>query len=93
MRFTVRSSTGQQHYIVEIYEDIDAWLPSCTCEDSYWRPDVLCEDQVYCLKMMGVPDDCLKELFWEPSHEEMYDILMCAPEVLRESNEVVKKTE
>ena len=91
--FTVRSSTGQQHYIVEIHEDIEEWPPRCTCEDAYWRPEVLCKHQVYCLKMMGAPEDRLSELFWEPSQEQMYDILMCAPEVLRESNEVFKKAE
>ena len=91
--FTVRSSTGQQHYIVQIYEDIEEWPPRCTCEDAYWRPEVLCKHQVYCLKMMGVPEDRLSELFWEPSQKEMYDILMCAPEVLGEFNEVFRKAE
>ena len=91
--FTVRSSTGQQHYIVQIYEDIDAWPPSCTCEDAYWRPEVLCKHQVYCLRMMNAPEDRLSELFWEPSQEEMYDILMCAPEVLGEFNDVFRKAE
>ena len=89
----MRSSTGQQHYIVEIHEDIEEWPPRCTCEDAYWRPEVLCKHQVYCLKMMGVPEDRLSELFWEPSQKEMYDILMCAPEVLGEFNEVFRKAE
>ena len=88
--FTVRSSTGQQRYIVEIDEDIESWPPRCTCEDAFWRPEVLCKHQIYCLKMMGTPDDRLKELFWIPSQIEMYDILMCAPEVLSENNEVAE---
>ena len=91
--FTVRSSTGQQHYIVEIHEDIEEWPPRCTCEDAYWRPEVLCKHQVYCLTMMGAPEDRLSELFWEPSQKEMYDLLMCAPEVLGEINEVFRKAE
>ncbi len=92
--FTVRSSTGKQRYIVEIYEDVDGgWPPRCTCEDACWRPEVLCKHQVYCLKMMGAPSDRLTELFWEPSQEEMYDLLMCAPDVLCENNEVFEKAE
>ena len=82
--FTVRSGTGPQRYIVEIWEDVEEWPPRCTCEDAYWRSDVLCKHQIYCLRMMGVPDSHLTELFWEPSQEEMYDLLMWAPDVLSE---------
>ncbi len=91
--FTVRSSTGQQRYIVEIYENIESWPPRCTCEDAYWRPEVLCKHQIYCLKMMGTPDDRLKELFWIPSQEEMFDILMCAPDAVGDNHEVLRAQE
>ncbi len=91
--FTVRGSTGQQAYVVEIHEDVESWPPTCTCEDHYWRPEVLCKHQVHCLLMMGVDDDRLSEWFWEPSQEEMYDILMCAPDAIGDKHETITSEE
>lgn len=58
--FNIRGSTGQP-YLVKIHESVDLWLPYCTCEDNFWRPELLCKHQVYCLRMMGVDEERLLE--------------------------------
>ena len=78
--FSILGTSGER-YIVEIHEDIDLWPPRCSCEDNLWRPDVLCKHIVYCLLLMGVDEKLVEERYWEPSQEDMYTILMNAPDV------------
>ena len=79
--FSVVGSTGES-YIVEIYEDADLWSQnSCNCEDSTYRP-FLCKHQCYCLRMMGMAESALEDIFYEPDQMEMYELLSNAPDVI-----------
>ncbi len=80
--FTVVGATGEEEYLVEIYEDSDQWLnKSCSCNDNCWRPYLMCKHLVHCLHMMGVPEDALGDTSWEPAQDELYDILSRAPDI------------
>ncbi len=78
--FSVVGSTGES-YIVEIYEDVNLWPPSCTCEDNTYRP-FLCKHQCYCLRLMGLDEFALEDVFYEPDQVEMYELLSNAPDVV-----------
>ena len=67
-------------YIVDISQQISLWPPTCTCEDHYWRPGVLCKHILLCLKLMGVDEDYLMDITWEPDQEDLYEFLFHAPE-------------
>ena len=73
--FTVIGETGEE-YLVEIYEDAGLWCQkSCSCEDNCWRPYLSCKHMVYCLRLMGVSDEALEDVSWEPEQNEIYDFL------------------
>ena len=79
--FSVLGSTGES-YIVEIYEDADLWgLCSCSCEDRTFRP-FLCKHLCYCLRMMGLDESALEDVFYAPEQSEMYELLSNAPDVV-----------
>ena len=81
--FSVVGTQGDV-YEVEMAEDIDLWPPSCNCEDFVWRgPDVLCKHIMYCLRHMGVEEESLRELCWEPAdQEEWLEIFVHAPDAV-----------
>ena len=83
--FTVVGTQGDV-YRVELAEDLDLWPPTCQCEDYMWRgPDFLCKHILFCLRLMGVEEDALRELFWEPLDQEtLLDFLCNAPDVVGE---------
>ena len=83
--FTVVGTQGDV-YRVEMAEDLDLWPPTCQCEDYVWRgPDFLCKHILFCLRLMGVEEAALRELFWEPHDQEtLLDFLCNAPDVVGE---------
>ena len=68
-------------YLVECFEDVSLWPPTCNCLDNSWRPDLNCKHILYCLRLMGVSENALADLYFEPSQYEMYEILMHAYDV------------
>ena len=68
--FVVQGTTDI--YFVEI--NADQWPPSCTCEDHYWRPDLLCKHIMYVLLRMGLQEARLKDIEFEPTIKEMNQI-------------------
>lgn len=42
----------------------------------------MCKHIVHCLRMMGVTDDALVELFFSPTQYEMYEMLSHAPDII-----------
>ncbi len=76
--------TQMDEYQVEVSENIDLWPPTCTCEDYIWRGgDFLCKHICYCLRLMGVEESALGELFWEPLDQEtLLEYLCNAPSVV-----------
>ena len=77
--FTVIGTTGEE-YLVEIYEDAGLWCyKNCSCNDNYWRPWLACKHLVYCLRLMGAPDDALEDASWEPDQHDIDEILTHAP--------------
>ena len=83
--FTVIGAQGDV-YAVEVAEDLDLWPPTCECEDYVWRgPDFLCKHILYCLRLMGVEENALQELSWEPwDQETLLDFLCNALDVIGE---------
>ena len=67
--FSVIGSTGE-HYIVEIYEDVDLWPHTGDCEDNTFRP-FLCKHLCYCLRMMGMDESALEDVFYQPDQFEI----------------------
>ena len=74
-RFVVQGISDE--YQVQIYRQIELWPPSCTCDDHFWRGN-LCKHIILCSKLMGVSDQDLVDLAWEPEQDELYDYLMNA---------------
>ena len=81
-------------YLVEIGDDVEYWPPQCNCEDQYWRPSILCKHIILCLATMGVDEEALGNCDWEPSQDELYEMLANAPSCIgcslsraRETNE------
>ena len=63
--------TQCQEYQVEVYESVELWPPTCTCEDYLWRGgDFLCKHICYCFRRMGVDESALCELYWQPVSQE-----------------------
>ncbi len=83
--FTILGTQADE-YKVEITENIDLWPPTCTCEDYVWRgPDFLCKHICFVLRLCGIPEDALGELYWEPVDQEtLLDYLCNAPDVVGE---------
>ena len=81
--FSILGSTGEG-YTVEINEDVALWPPSCSCEDNYWRP-LLCKHQCYCLRMMGLEESALEDVFYEPDQLAIIELLSNAPDVVGDS--------
>ena len=83
-------------YLIEINEDVECWPPRCDCEDSFWRPGILCKHILLCLQSMGVDDDLLGNCEWEPQQDELYDILSNAPDcvgcTLAKNHDIKKHT-
>ena len=75
--FHVQGVSGE--YIIEIYEDVTLWPPTCDCQDYYWRGDVLCKHIILCIVLMGVDAGLLEDSDWEPQQEELYELLGNAP--------------
>ncbi len=92
--FTVIGTQGDA-YEVEVAEHLDLWPPTCQCEDYVWRgPDFLCKHILYCLRLMGVEEDALRELLWEPFDQEtLLDFLCNAPDVVGERTDGDSKAE
>ena len=63
-------------YLVEVDHDADMWPPRCTCEDNYWRPDLLCKHTLACLKLMGMDETCLGDCCWLPEQHELHKVLV-----------------
>ena len=63
-------------YLVEIDHDADMWPPRCTCEDNYWRPDLLCKHTLACLKLMGMDESFLSDCVWVPEQQELHKVLV-----------------
>ena len=63
-------------YFVEVDQDADMWPPSCTCEDNYWRPGLLCKHTLACLKLMGMDESCLSDCCWAPEQHELHKVLV-----------------
>ena len=40
--FHVQGVSGE--YMIEIYEDVTLWPPTCDCQDYYWRGNALCSN-------------------------------------------------
>ena len=79
--FRVVGSTGES-YVVEIYEDANLWSQtSCSCDDNTFRP-FLCKHLCYCLRLMGMDESALEDVFYEPDQSEMYELLSNAPDVV-----------
>ncbi len=79
--FSMTGSTGEP-YSVEIYEDADMWeLNLCSCEDCTFRP-FLCKHLCYCLRMLGMEESALEDVFYQPDQLEMYELLSNAPAVV-----------
>ena len=62
-------------YLVEINHVADMWPPRCTCEDNYWRPDLLCKHTLACLKLMGMDEHSLSHYCWCPEQHELHEYL------------------
>ena len=62
-------------YLVEIDYDADNWPPRCTCEDNYWRPDLLCKHTLVCLRLMGMEENLLNDCWQGPEQNELYEYL------------------
>ena len=75
--FHVQGVSGE--YMIEFYEDVTLWPPTCDCQDYYWRGDVLCKHIILCLVLMGVDAGLLEDSDWEPQQEELYELLGNAP--------------
>ena len=83
--FSMRGNTGEP-YVVEIYENADLWeLCSCSCEDRTFRP-FLCKHLCYCLRLMGLNETALEDIFYAPDQLEMYELLSNAPDVVSDSH-------
>ncbi len=76
--------TQSDEYKVEVAENIDLWPPTCTCEDYMWRGgDFMCKHICFVLRLCGVPEDALGELYWEPEDQEtLLEYLVNAPSVV-----------
>ena len=72
--FCVQGQTDE--YLVEVHHHADMWPPRCTCEDNYWRPDLLCKHTLACLKLMGMDETCLGDCCWLPEQHELHNILV-----------------
>ena len=66
-------------YLVEINENVALWPPHCSCEDNFWRPDILCKHILLCLALMGFDENYLEDCCWEPERHELYEYLSKAP--------------
>ena len=67
-------------YLVEVDENVGSWPPRCNCDDSHWRPDVLCKHILLCLSLMGFDEQCLGDCSWDgPDQENLYEYLSNAP--------------
>ena len=75
--FHVQGVSGE--YMIEFYEDVTLWPPTCDCQDYYWRGDILCKHIILCLVLMGVDAGLLEDSDWEPQQEELYELLGNAP--------------
>ena len=75
--YHVQGVSGE--YMIEIYEDVTLWPPTCDCQDYYWRGDILCKHIILCLVLMGVDAGLLEDSDWEPQQEELYELLCNAP--------------
>ena len=60
--FHVQGVSGE--YMIEIYEDVTLWPPTCDCQDYYWRGDILCKHIILCLVLMGVDAGLLEDSDW-----------------------------
>lgn len=83
--FSVIGTQGEE-YQVEVAESLELWPPNCTCEDYMWRGgDFLCKHICFVLRLCGVPEDELGELYWEPVNQGiLLDYLCNAPDVVGE---------
>ena len=92
--FSVVETQGDV-YPVEVAENLDLWPPTCACEDYVWRgPDFLCKHIMFCLRLMGVDEDALRELLWEPLDQKtLLDFLCNAPDVVGERTDVDSNAE
>ena len=72
--FCVQGQTDE--YFVEIDHHADMWPPRCSCEDNYWRPDLLCKHTLACLKLMGMDETCLGDCCWLPEQHELHKVLV-----------------
>ncbi len=79
--FHTIGATGEL-YFVEIGSSIDLWPPTCTCEDSTWRPELRCKHILLVLRELGLSEYELTELEWEQYDEaERNNLLVNAPDV------------
>ena len=68
--------TISSRYLVEVDHHADMWPPRCTCEDNYWRPDLLCKHTLVCLKLMGMDESFLSDCCWVPEQHELHKVLV-----------------
>ena len=62
--------------LVEVDNHADMWPPRCSCEDNYWRPDLLCKHTLACLTLMGMNESCLSDCCWVPEQQELHRVLV-----------------
>ena len=74
--FSVQGMTDD--YGVEINESIQHWPPTCTCEDYTWRL-CSCKHILLILDKLNVPEEFLSDCSWEPTQQQLYEILSEAP--------------
>ena len=74
--FHVEGVSGD--YMIEIYEDVGVWPPTCDCPD-YFGEAISYVNTLLCLALMGVGARLLEDCDWEPEQEELYELLGNAP--------------
>ena len=72
--FCVHGLTDE--YLVEVDHHADMWPPRCSCDDNYWRPDLLCKHTLACLKLMGMDERFLGDRCWVPEQHELNKVLV-----------------
>lgn len=77
--FSIQGLTDD--YVVEIQESIEHWPPTCTCEDYNWR-SCSCKHILLILDKLHVSEDCLSDCSWEPTQQQLYEILSEAPGII-----------
>jgi len=85
--FRVRGISDEYHVVINQNADLFSSL-ECACEDSVFRgSEVRCKHLCYVLLALGAEEQDVSDPDYEPTQDELTELLMYAPMIVHEGND------